>query len=160
MRLLWERTRRAALLQSEKDQGAAAFCRELIWREFACQLLHFYPQTVEEPLNAKFRSFLWKNEAGILRSWQWVAGCGADAAPFFRVFNPVRQGEKFDVQGDYVRRWVPELRRLPAKWIHCPWAAPVEVLERACVKLGGNYPEPIVDHAEARDGALELFELL
>lgn len=87
--------------------------------------------------------------------WQWTAGCGADAAPFFRIFNPVTQGQKFDPQGDYVRRWVPELARLPAEWIHQPWAAPPEVLTRAGVELGKHYPEPVVRHAIAREVALE-----
>jgi deoxyribodipyrimidine photo-lyase len=88
-------------------------------------------------------------------NWQWVAGCGVDAAPFFRVFNPVLQGQRFDPEGDYVRMWVPELARLPAKWIHQPWKAPTEVLESAGVRLGDNYPEPIVDHDEARQRALD-----
>ena len=86
--------------------------------------------------------------------WQWVAGCGADAAPYFRIFNPVMQGEKFDPHGDYVRRWVPELKRLPAEWIHKPWEAPTNVLSEAGVKLGTIYPEPIVDHHNARIRAL------
>lgn len=86
--------------------------------------------------------------------WQWTAGCGADAAPYFRIFNPVSQGEKFDPAGDYVRRWVPELAALPAAWIHRPWEAPAEVLRAACVTLGENYPRPIVDHATARAAAL------
>jgi deoxyribodipyrimidine photo-lyase len=89
--------------------------------------------------------------------WQWASGCGADAAPFFRIFNPVRQGEKFDADGDYVRRWVPELRRLPARWIHRPWQAPIDVLEHAGVRLGDSYPSPIVDHGEARRQALAGF---
>ncbi len=82
--------------------------------------------------------------------WQWTAGCGADAAPFFRVFNPMLQGERFDAAGTYVRRWVPELSRLPDSLIHQPWeATPIE-LAAAGVELGVNYPRPIVDHAAAR----------
>ena len=87
--------------------------------------------------------------------WQWTAGCGADAAPYFRIFNPITQGERFDPKGCYVRRWVPELAALPDKYIHRPWEAPSELLERADVSLGQDYPRPIVDHAEAR--ALALF---
>jgi len=90
-------------------------------------------------------------------SWQWVAGCGADAAPYFRIFNPVLQGEKFDPEGDYVRRWVPELARLVAKWIHRPWEAPKAALEAAGVRLGETYPLPIVDHARARTRALAAY---
>ncbi|WP_448189734.1 cryptochrome/photolyase family protein [Azospirillum sp. sgz301742] len=90
-------------------------------------------------------------------NWQWVAGCGADAAPFFRVFNPVAQGEKFDPQGGYVRRFVPELGRLPDRWVHKPWQAPEPVLETAGVRLGSTYPRPIVDHGMARMRALTAF---
>ncbi len=79
--------------------------------------------------------------------WQWTAGCGADAAPFFRIFNPVLQGEKFDPKGDYVRKWVPELKDVPDKLIHKPWASGVN--------LKGRYPAPVIDHAMARDRALE-----
>ncbi|CAN5183195.1 deoxyribodipyrimidine photo-lyase [soil metagenome] len=92
--------------------------------------------------------------ASNVQNWQWIAGSGADASPFFRVFNPITQGEKFDCGGDYVRRWVPELARLPDKWIHAPWTAPVDILSEAGVRLGENYPHPIVDHAKARDRAL------
>jgi len=84
-------------------------------------------------------------------NWQWVAGCGADASPWFRIFNPVTQGEKFDPQGDYVRRWLPQLSRLPAAWIHKPWEAPASVLSAAGVQLGRTYPRPIVDHREASE---------
>ncbi|WP_029006797.1 cryptochrome/photolyase family protein [Azospirillum halopraeferens] len=90
--------------------------------------------------------------------WQWVAGCGADAAPYFRVFNPVLQGEKFDPDGAYVRAHVPELRNLPAAWIHKPWAAPANVLAAAGVRLGTDYPHPILDHPAARDRALLAYE--
>jgi deoxyribodipyrimidine photo-lyase len=89
-------------------------------------------------------------------NWQWVARCGADAAPYFRVFNPV-QGEKFDPHGAYVRRWVPELARLPDQLIHQPWrATPIE-LAAAGVELGTTYPSPIVDHKQARERALAAF---
>jgi deoxyribodipyrimidine photo-lyase len=90
-------------------------------------------------------------------NWQWVAGCGADAAPFFRIFNPVVQGRRFDPDGDYVRRWVPELARLPARWIHQPWAAPAAELRKAGVVLRKTYPRPVVDHAAARSRALTAF---
>ena len=92
-------------------------------------------------------------------SWQWVAGCGADAAPFFRIFNPITQSEKFDKQGDYIRRYVPELSGMPAKYIHAPWLAPAEVLETAGVEIGGNYPAPIVDVKASRERALDAFKL-
>ncbi|MEX2299830.1 MAG: deoxyribodipyrimidine photo-lyase [Bryobacterales bacterium] len=90
--------------------------------------------------------------------WQWVAGCGADAAPYFRIFNPVSQGERFDPQGEYVRRWVPEIARLPNRWIHKPWQAPPEALKTAGIVLGKTYPNPIVDHAVARREALTAFQ--
>ncbi len=86
--------------------------------------------------------------------WQWTAGCGADAAPYFRIFNPVLQGEKFDPDGTYVRRWVPELRQIPADRIHKPWMASRAALADWGVRLGENYPEPIVDHSDARARAL------
>lgn len=92
--------------------------------------------------------------------WQWVAGCGADAAPYFRIFNPMLQGGKFDPDGDYVRKWVPELSRMPAKHIHMPWEAPAAVLKDADVILGESYPLPIVDHAEARRSALAAFQAI
>jgi deoxyribodipyrimidine photo-lyase len=87
-------------------------------------------------------------------NWQWVAGSGADAAPYFRIFNPVTQGEKFDADGAYVRRWVPEVTKLPDKYLHSPWTAPAEVLAKAGIVLGKTYPHPIVDHAQARARAL------
>jgi deoxyribodipyrimidine photo-lyase len=89
--------------------------------------------------------------------WQWTAGCGADAAPFFRVFNPVLQGRKFDPKGAYVRRWVPELATLPLRFLHEPWKASASILATANVWLGDNYPRPIVEHAESRRAALGAF---
>ena len=87
-------------------------------------------------------------------NWQWVAGCGTDAAPYFRIFNPVLQGEKFDADGAYVRRWVPELAKMPDKWLHKPWQAPDIVLAQAGVRLDKTYPRPVVDHAKGRAQAL------
>ncbi|MCC7530321.1 MAG: deoxyribodipyrimidine photo-lyase [Candidatus Melainabacteria bacterium] len=92
--------------------------------------------------------------------WQWSAGCGADAAPYFRVFNPVLQSQKFDPDGEYIKRWVPELSGLPKAWIHHPWDTPKEVLKAAAIELGKSYPQPIVDHAFARQRALEAFKQL
>ncbi|QYY37225.1 deoxyribodipyrimidine photo-lyase [Ruficoccus sp. ZRK36] len=92
------------------------------------------------------------------QGWQWTAGCGADAAPYFRVFNPAAQGERYDADGEYVRQWVPELADMPAKYIHRPWDAPAEVLRASGVTLGEDYPEPIVSHIEGRGRALAAFE--
>lgn len=89
--------------------------------------------------------------------WQWTAGCGADAAPYFRVFNPVLQGSKFDPMGSYVRHWLPELNRLPAKAVHAPWQHPAE-LDSAGIRLGRDYPQPMVDLAEGRNSALAAFK--
>jgi deoxyribodipyrimidine photo-lyase len=90
--------------------------------------------------------------------WQWSGGCGADAAPYFRVFNPMIQGGKFDAIGTYVKRYVPELAKLPAKYIHTPWDAPESVLEAAGVELGVSYPRPVIDHQAGRDRALAAFD--
>ncbi|MCX6990980.1 MAG: deoxyribodipyrimidine photo-lyase [Chlamydiae bacterium] len=203
---------------SHKGEG---YVRQLIWREFAAQMLYFCPKTDLHPLREEFAAFPWKKSAKHLRQWQegqtgypivdagmrqlwrlgfmhnrlrmivgsflvkdllipwqegafwfwdtlldadlannsfgwqWVSGCGADAAPYFRIFNPITQGEKFDPEGSYVRAFVPELKDLPSKWIHKPWEAPVDVLRLAGVVLGKTYPRPIVDHDEARKIALE-----
>ncbi|QCZ95177.1 cryptochrome/photolyase family protein [Salinimonas iocasae] len=90
--------------------------------------------------------------------WQWVAGSGADAAPYFRVFNPVLQGEKFDKEGEYVSHYCPELKDLPQKYIHKPWKAPDDVLSEAGITLGEDYPEPLVDLKASRKRALEAFD--
>lgn len=90
--------------------------------------------------------------------WQWVAGCGVDAAPYFRIFNPILQGEKFDPEGVFVRQWVPEISSLPDQWIHKPWMAPTSLLAEKGISLGITYPFPLVDHAEARRKALAAFE--
>jgi len=96
------------------------------------------------------------NSAG----WQWIAGCGADAAPYFRIFNPVTQGQKFDPDGDYVRRYVPEIAGLPTRCLHSPWEAPADVLASSGIKLGECYPLPIVDLKASRERALEAFASL
>jgi deoxyribodipyrimidine photo-lyase len=93
-------------------------------------------------------------------NWQWVAGSGADASPYFRIFNPVSQGRRFDPDGAYVRRWVPELAGLPASAIHAPWEADHLTLAEAGVRLGQTYPHPIVDHSAARERALAAHEAI
>jgi deoxyribodipyrimidine photo-lyase len=94
------------------------------------------------------------NSAG----WQWIAGCGADAAPFFRIFNPITQGEKFDKSGEYTKRFVPELKDMPDKYLFKPWEAPVEVLKQAGVVLGKDYPYPVIDVKSSRERALKAFQ--
>ena len=90
-------------------------------------------------------------------SWQWIAGCGADAAPYFRIFNPITQGVKFDSEGEYTKKYLPELKDLPNKYLFNPWEAPEEVLKKANIILGENYPFPIVDIKESREKALDAF---
>ncbi|HBB52290.1 MAG TPA: deoxyribodipyrimidine photolyase [Legionellales bacterium] len=97
------------------------------------------------------RTLLDADMASNYASWQWVAGCGADAAPYFRIFNPILQSEKFDSQGSYIKTWVPELAHLPAQWIHQPWKAPVQI---------NNYPKPMVDHDKARHQAMQYYQAL
>lgn len=92
--------------------------------------------------------------------WQWASGCGADAAPYFRIFNPVLQGQKFDPQGVYVREWVPELQLMDERYIHSPWEAPIEEQRRARVRIGSDYPHPVIDHKHARERALEAFQTM
>lgn len=222
-RRIWHEVHSRGLSRTgvKSARGAAAFLRQLGWREFAHHLLFHFPHTVRETLRPEFRRFPWRNDAAGLRTWrkgltgyplvdagmrelwttgwmhnrvrmivgsflikdlliswregarwfqdtlvdadlanntlgwQWTAGCGADAAPFFRVFNPVSQAEKFDPAGDYIRRWIPSLAALPCPWIFRPWEAPESVLRYAGVRLGNDYPLPIVRHAEARNRALE-----
>ena len=92
--------------------------------------------------------------------WQWVAGCGADAAPYFRIFNPTTQGQKFDPDGRYIRCWLPELARLPDRHLHAPDAAPAEVRAAAGVELGRDYPRPLVAHRPAREAALARYDVI
>ena len=92
--------------------------------------------------------------------WQWVSGCGADAAPYFRIFNPVTQGTKFDENGDYTKKFVPELKNLPNKYLFSPWECPDDILNKIEIKLGIDYPYPIVNLKESRDKALNAFASL
>ena len=93
------------------------------------------------------------NSAG----WQWIAGSGADAAPYFRIFNPITQGQKFDPDGKYTRKYLPVLNDMPDKFLFNPWEAPEDVLKSAGIKLGENYPLPIVEIGSSRQKALEAF---
>jgi deoxyribodipyrimidine photo-lyase len=90
--------------------------------------------------------------------WQWTAGVGTDAAPYFRVFNPVLQGQKFDPQGEYVRRWIPELAGVPQAYLHQPWLMPETLQREVRCRLGIDYPQPIVDHALARQRVLDAYQ--
>lgn len=220
VRRLWWQTARGG-------DGAAAFRRQLLWREFAHHVLHHWPHTSDEPLDPEFRDFPWRESHAVLLAawqrgetglplvdagmrelwqcgwmhnrvrmvaasllvknirapwqggarwfwdtlvdadladnslgWQWAGGCGADAAPYFRVFNPVRQGQRFDPAGTYVRRWVPELARVPAARVHAPWTLD-EREQRACgVRIGKDYPAPVVDLRASRQEALAAFARL
>jgi len=93
-------------------------------------------------------------------SWQWVAGCGTDAAPYFRIFNPITQGEKFDPLGTYTKHHLPELKDLPNKYLFRPWEAPPEILKQANVRLGESYPLPIVDIKHSRQRALDAYDMI
>lgn len=127
---------------------AASFLVKNLLQDWRCGARWFWDHLVDADL------------ANNSASWQWVAGSGADAAPFFRIFNPVLQGRKFDPDGTYVQRYVPELRDLPARFIHCPWEAPADVLDSAGVRLGESYPAPIVDLAASRKKALAAYAAL
>ncbi|HSK47314.1 MAG TPA: FAD-binding domain-containing protein, partial [Coriobacteriia bacterium] len=219
--------RQVAEVALEADEPhAAAFVRQLAWREFSYHVLHHNPSSSERPLDPKFEAFPWREDRGALESWkagrtgfplvdagmrqlaasgwmhnrvrllcasfltkdllvpwqqgeehfrqqlvdydpainpfnwQWVAGSGADAAPYFRVFSPSRQAERFDPQAAYIREWVPELARLSERRAREPWRASREELADAGVSLGDTYPERIIDHAEARERALAAFSAI
>ncbi len=210
--------------EAASEPGILQFAKEIVWREFAHHLLHFFPDLPSEPLRKQFRSFPWREDPARLNAWQrgrtgypivdagmrqlwttgwmhnrvrmivasflvkhllqpwqhgarwfwdtlvdadlannsqgwqWSSGCGADAAPYFRIFNPILQGKKFDPAGAYVRRWVPELAGLPNSVIHEPWTADPSTLAQARVKLGDSYPRPIVEHSLARKVAMVAYQ--
>lgn len=212
-RTAWARAKEAL---KPHPKARRSFLNELLWREFAYDVLEHSPRVLHEPYRPAWAGFPWRKdergwrawvegttgypvvdasarqllaegfvhnrarmisasfltkhllldmragEAHYMRfltdgdwaandlGWQWSTGCGVDAQPYFRVFNPVLQGEKFDGDGAYVRRWLPELAGMPDRWIHKPWEAPASVLEGAGVVLGETYPRPIVAHAMAR----------
>jgi deoxyribodipyrimidine photo-lyase len=98
------------------------------------------------------------NIANNVAGWQWVAGTGADAAPYFRIFNPILQGEKFDTKGNYIKKWCPELKNIPNEFLHKPWEMPEELQKEKNIILGKTYPLPIVKHEEARNLALKAFQ--
>lgn len=214
----------AADRDAQASTAAAAFERQLVWRDFAHHLLHHRPSLPETPFRPDYARFPWRDDPAPLRAWQrgetgfplvdagmrqlwhtgwmhnrvrmvvasflvkhlmipwqageawfwdtlvdadlannaanwqWVAGCGADAAPYFRIFNPILQSEKFDPRGAYLRRWLPELAGLSDKQIHRPWAAPSQVLADAGITLGRDYPEPIITHEAGRARALAAFQ--
>ena len=100
------------------------------------------------------------NEANNVAQWQWVAGSGADAAPYFRIFNPILQGEKFDKDGEYTAKWVPELKNYPKEFLHKPWELEKKQQEKINIIIGKNYPSPIVIHEKARAAALNAFQTL
>ena len=221
---IWQSTQIRVDAGKLNASQADKFLSQIIWRDFSCNLLYYFPNLPKAPLKEKFAHFPWQDDQAALRawqkgktgypivdagmrqlwatgwmhnrvrmivasflikhlrirwqegaawfwdtlvdadvannaaSWQWVAGSGADASPYFRIFNPFGQGEKFDPQGDYVRQWVPELTRLPNKFIHQPWTAPQEILKTANIELGKSYPHPIVDHKRAREKALDAYQ--
>ena len=209
-----------------REESAAQFERQLIWREFSYHTLLARPELPDQPYHERFAAFPWVRDDDLLEcwqagltgyplvdaamrqlsaegwmpgrarmvaasffvkhlmqswvdgeqwfwerlidadlacnafNWQWVAGSGADAAPYFRVFNPVLQGRKFDPTGEYVRRHVPELTDVPNRYLHNPWEAPESVLTACGVTLGKHYPLPIVEHQAARERALSAYRNL
>ncbi len=212
---------------SDLARSAAAYLRQIGWREFAFHILHHWPDTPGQPLRPAFAQFPWReNYARLLRAWQrgltgyplvdagmrelwasgwmhnrvrmvaasflvknlripwqegarwfwdtlvdadlanntlgwqWAAGCGADAAPYFRIFDPWLQGEKFDPHGDYLRRWLPELARVPRRYAHAPWTMPPAVQNDCGCTIGRDYPVPLVDFAASRREALAAYDRL
>lgn len=222
IRRLWQ------LIQSESaaTDGRDIYLSELGWREFSHYALFHFPDTTDQPMNARFARFDWHDDEALIEAWrrgrtgvpivdagmrqlwrtgwmhnrvrmivasflvknirahwlhgahwfwdtlldadlpantlgwQWSAGCGVDAAPYFRIFNPVSQGERFDPEGDYVRHWVPEVAALPKKHLHAPWTLPADKAVTIGFELGRDYPHPVVDLKQTRESALAAFKAL
>lgn len=144
MRELW----RTGFMHNRVRMIVASFLAKHLRLDWRCGARWFWDTLVDADL------------ANNTLNWQWVAGCGADAAPYFRIFNPVLQSRKFDPQGTYLRRWLPELARLSERHIHAPWEAPQEALAAAGVRLGETYPRPVADLVAAREAALAAFRAL
>jgi deoxyribodipyrimidine photo-lyase len=142
MRELWQ----TGWMHNRVRMVVASFLTKHLLQDWRCGADWFWDTLVDADL------------ANNSASWQWVAGCGCDALPYFRIFNPILQSQKFDPDGHYIHQFVPELRQLPAPWLHQPWNAPSEILTLAKVTLGKTYPYPIVDHSEARKKALFLYQ--
>ena len=144
MRELWQ----TGLMHNRVRMIVASFLVKNLGQHWRCGERWFWDTLVDASL------------ANNVASWQWVAGCGADAAPYFRIFNPVTQGQRFDGAGDYTRRWLPELQRMPDKYLFNPWDAPNDILDGAGVILGETYPKPMVDLKVSRTQALEHYKNL
>lgn len=209
---------------SDTQSSALPYLRQLLWRDFAHQLLWHYPEITERNFKPSFDAFPWRHDpkavdawkrgatgiplvdagmrelwrtgfmhnrvrmnaasfltknarvhwrfgaqwfwdtlvdanlANNTMGWQWVAGSGPDAAPYFRIFNPVAQARRFDPRGEYLRRWIPEIAELPDRYIHAPWTAPADVLAGAGVQLDATYPAPILDLPATRRRALAAYQ--
>ncbi|MGA8261058.1 MAG: deoxyribodipyrimidine photo-lyase [Arenicellales bacterium] len=222
-RALWHALMRS-LAGRGREEEAFAYLRQLLWRDFAHQLLFHFPRITEDNFKPAFDAFPWRSDPALLEAWhrgetgiplidagmrelwhtgfmhnrvrmnvasfltknagidwrigarwfwdtlvdanlanntlgwQWVTGSGPDAAPYFRIFNPVTQSRRFDPNGTYIRHWVPALSSLPARYVHSPWTAPKAVLDKAGVRVGKDYPSPVVDLKASRQRALDAYK--
>ena len=222
---VWNEVNNYAISENLESQ-AEHFYRELVWREFSCSLLYYFPELTVRNINKRFDAFPWRESSELLSkwqdgetgyplidagmrqlsrtgymhnrirmitasflvknllidwrigaewfwdslvdadlannycSWQWVAGSGVDAAPYFRIFNPVTQSKKFDSEAKYIKKWVPELVPCPNKYIHDPSSAPSKDLQQLGIKLDKDYPSAIVDLKTTREAALNAYKSL
>ena len=208
------------------EKNKMKFLSEIGWRDFSYNLIFYYPEMKNEPIQSKFTKFPWSTNKTFLKNWQngqtgvpiidagmkelysigwmhnrvrmivgsfltknllihwkdgekwffdtlldadigsntagwqWISGCGADASPYFRIFNPVLQGKKFDPEGHYVRKFIPSLNKIPKEHIHSPWEMSIEDQKKYNFILGKDYPSPIVDLSDTRKRALAAFKTL